>query len=88
VIPWVRLEALIEPDYPTAYKCRRPYPLPTVLQIHCMQGYKLSVPAMEDAQNEIASIRLFAGLSLDKTFPDHSKFIQCWNNMPCHPDLR
>ena len=39
---------------------RRPYPLETMLRIHCMQHwYNLSDGAMEDALYEIASMRLF-----------------------------
>ncbi|NVK02628.1 MAG: IS5 family transposase [Oceanospirillaceae bacterium] len=73
LIPWNRLESIIEPHYPKAGKGRRPYPLSTMLRIHCMQQwYSLSDPAMEDALYEIASMRLFAGLSLDKPIPDHT----------------
>jgi IS5 family transposase len=73
LIPWKRLESIIEPQYPKAGNGRRPYPLTTMLRIHCMQQwYSLSEPAMEDALYEIASMRLFAGLSLDKPIPDHT----------------
>lgn len=73
LIPWSRLIAVIEPHYPKAGNGRRPYPLNTMLRIHCMQHwYNLSDPAMEDALCEIASMRLFAGLSLDKAIPDHT----------------
>jgi IS5 family transposase len=49
---------------------RRPYPLETMLRIHCMQHwYNLSDGAMEDALYEIASMRLFARLSLDSACP-------------------
>jgi IS5 family transposase len=72
LIPWVRLEAVIEPHYPKVGNRRRPYPLATMLRIHCMQQwYNLSDPGMEDALYEIAAMRLFAGLSLDKAIPDH-----------------
>src|SRR6056300_1706598 len=73
LIPCSRLIAVIEPHYPKAGNGRRPYPLTTMLRIHCMQQwYSLSDPAMEDALYEIASMRLFAGLSLDKPIPDHT----------------
>lgn len=73
LIPWKRLEGIIKPHYPKAGNGRRPYPLSTMLRIHCMQNwYSLSDPAMEDALYEIASMRLFAGLSLDKKIPDHT----------------
>ncbi|WP_123003997.1 IS5 family transposase, partial [Escherichia coli] len=52
---------------------RRPYPLETMLRIHCMQHwYNLSDGAMEDALYEIASMRLFARLSLDSALPDRT----------------
>ena len=73
LIPWKRLEGIIKPHYPKAGNGRRPYPLSTMLRIHFMQNwYNLSDPAMEDALYEIASMRLFAGLSLDKAIPDHT----------------
>lgn len=47
LMPWSRLEALIEPHYPKAGNGRRPYPLATMLRIHCMQQwYNMSDPAM------------------------------------------
>ncbi|STT03111.1 IS5 transposase [Klebsiella pneumoniae] len=50
-----------------------PYPLETMLRIHCMQHwYNLSDGAMEDALYEIASMRLFARLSLDSALPDRT----------------
>jgi IS5 family transposase len=77
LLPWARLEAVIEPHYPKAGSGRRPYPLSTMLRIHCMQQwYNLSDPAMEDALYEIASMRLFAGLSLDKAIPDHTTILK------------
>ncbi|MBW9547935.1 transposase, partial [Escherichia coli] len=43
------------------------------LRIHCMQHwYNLSDGAMEDALYEIASMRLFARLSLDSALPDRT----------------
>jgi len=58
LIPWSRLIAVIGPHYPKAGNGRRPYPLNTMLRIHCMQHwYNLSNPAMEDALCEIGSRR-------------------------------
>ena len=77
LIPWTRLENVIEPHYPKPGNGRRPYPLSTMLRIQCMQQwYSLSDEAMEDALYEIASMRLFAGLSLDKAIPDHSTILK------------
>lgn len=77
LIPWQRLESVIEPHYPKAGNGRRPYPLATMLRIHCMQQwYSMSDPAMEDALYEIASMRIFAGLSLNVSIPDHSTILK------------
>ena len=73
ILPWAKLLAVIEPVYPKAGNGRRPYPLETMLRIHCMQHwYNLSDGAMEDALYEIASMRLFAHLSLDSVIPDRT----------------
>ena len=73
LLPWAMMLAVIEPVYPKAGNGRRPYPLDTMLRIHCMQQwYSLSDGAMEDALYEIASMRLFAKLSLDQAIPDRT----------------
>ena len=73
ILPWQNMTAVIEPFYPKAGNGRRPYPLETMLRIHCMQHwYNLSDGAMEDALYEIASMRLFARLFLDSALPDRT----------------
>jgi len=63
IVPWQRLEALVEPHYPKAGNGRRPYPLGSMLRIHFLQQwYGYSDPAMEDALHDIAVVRRFAGL--------------------------
>ena len=37
LVPWKRLEKRIEPFYPKAGRGRRPYPLRTMLRVHCVQ---------------------------------------------------
>ena len=37
LIPWERLERRIEPFYPKAGRGWRPYPLGTMLRVHCVQ---------------------------------------------------
>jgi hypothetical protein len=50
LIPWERLEKKLKRAYPKGKTGRPPYPLGTMLRIHCMQlFYNLSDPAMEDA---------------------------------------
>ncbi len=39
LLPWSTMLAIIEPVYPKAGNCRRPYPLDTMLRIHCMQQW-------------------------------------------------
>ena len=73
LLPWAMMLEVIEPVYPKAGNGRRPYPLDTMLRIHCMQQwYSLSDGAMEDALYEIASMRLFANLLLDQAIPDRT----------------
>ena len=73
ILPWQNMVEVIEPFYPKAGNGRRPYPLETMLRIHRMQHwYNLSDGAMEDALYEIASMRLFARLSLDSALPDRT----------------
>jgi len=73
ILPWQDMTAVIEPIYPKAGNSRRPYPLETMLRIHYMQHwYNLSDGAMEDVLYEIASMRLFARLSLDSALPDRT----------------
>ena len=73
LLPWSQLLDVIEPFYPKAGNGRRPYALETMFRIHCMQQwYSLSDETMEDALYEIASMRQFAHLSLDKAIPDRT----------------
>jgi IS5 family transposase len=76
-VPWSQLEALIAPHYPKAGGGCRPYPLATMLRIHCLQQwYGLSDPAMEEELYEIASMRQFTGLLLARgTMPDETAIL-------------
>ena len=56
LVPWEALEALIEPFYPKPGRGRRPYPLRTMLRVHCVQlWYEVSDPGMEDLLYEAES---------------------------------
>ena len=69
VVPWVALEALIEPHYPKAGPSggRRPFPLAVMLRIYCLQQwYNLSDPGAEEVLYDICSMRTFAGLELGR----------------------
>lgn len=78
VVPWFRLEALIEPHYPRKGSGRPPMPLATMLRIHFLQqwfGY--SDPAMEEALHEIPLLRQFAGLdAFEDVMPDESTILR------------
>ncbi len=78
VVPWSRLEGLIEPHYPKAGNGRHPYPLSTMVRIYCLQQwYNLSDPGAEDALYEITPMRCFARLSLGRgRIPDESTILQ------------
>ncbi len=76
LIPWKQLEKKIAKHYPKPGKGHRPYPLPKMLRIYCMQlFYNLSDPAMEDALYEMESMRRFAGLSLTGPIPDETTIL-------------
>lgn len=76
LIPWKKLERQIAPHYPKPGNGRRPYPLSTMLRVHCMQlFYNLSDPAMEDALYEIESMRRFASLRLSGPLPDETTIL-------------
>src|SRR5258708_9056347 len=76
VVPWLALEALLDPIYPKAGRGRHPYALQTMLRIHLMQNwFGYSDPAMEEALYEIAPVRQFARLSLTRAIPDETTLL-------------
>jgi IS5 family transposase len=76
LIPWNQLEKKVAHYYPKGQNGRPPYPLSSMLRVHCMQlFYNLSDPAMEDALYEIETMRCFAGLKLDR-LPDETTILK------------
>lgn len=79
VVPFARLQALIEPHYPkTGEKGGRPVkPLPMMLRVHLMQNwFGYSDPGMEEALYDIEALRRFAGLRLnDADIPDETTIL-------------
>src|SRR6056297_2484419 len=74
--PWGRLVKKLKRHYHKGRTGRPPYPLETMLRIHCMQlFYNLSDPGMEDALYEIESMRRFAGLRLSDRIPDETTIL-------------
>jgi IS5 family transposase len=88
VVPWSRLESLIEPFYPKKGNGRPPMPLGTMLRIHFMQqwfGY--SDPAMEEALHDIPPLRRFAGLNaFEEVMPDEGTILR-FRHLLQHHDL-
>ena len=77
LVPWGALEALIEPFCPKPGRGRRPYPLRTMLRVHCVQlWYEVSDPGMEDLLYEAESVRRFVGLRLSGPLPDETTILK------------
>ena len=75
LLPWKELERPISRYYSKSLRGRKPFPLSSMLRIHCMQlFYNLSDPAMEDALYEVESMRRFASISID-TVPDETTIL-------------
>lgn len=75
LLPWRDMERPISRYYSKSLKGRKPFPLSSMLRIHCMQlFYNLSDPAMEDSLYEIESMRRFAGITID-TVPDETTIL-------------
>jgi hypothetical protein len=74
VVPWGRLQALIEPSYPKVGSKggRPPMPLETMLRIYFLQNwYSLSNPKAEETLYDTEAMRRFAGIELgDDRIPD------------------
>ena len=73
LVPWEELEGRIAPVYPKPGRGRRPYPLPVMLRIHCLQlWFNLSDPGMEQELYDSRSMLEFAGLTLTEPIPDET----------------
>ena len=86
VVPWSQLIALIEPHYPTGKTGRPPFPIATMLQVHCMQQwFGLSDPAMEEALYDVPLYREFAGLDGGMVhLPDESTILRFRHLLETH----
>ena len=78
VVPWERIEALIEPYYPKAGNGTQPMPLGRMLRIYFMQQwFNLSDPGAEDALYDSESMRRFARIELvDDAVPDETTILR------------
>lgn len=77
VIPWDRLLAVIEPEYPKGEGGRPAMPLAMMLRIYFMQQwFNLSDPQAEDGLYDSEAMRHFAGLDLaDDAIPDETTIL-------------
>src|SRR6185503_13440817 len=66
VVPWARLQALIEPYYPRSGKVGRPpIGIPRMLRMYFLQQwYTLADEALEDALYDSQAMRDFVGIDL------------------------
>ena len=85
LVLWEALEALVEPFYAKHGRGRGPYPLRTMLRVHCVQlWYGLSDPGMEDLLYEVESVRRFAGLRLSGPLPDETTILKFRHLLEAH----
>src|SRR5258706_5027408 len=68
VVPWARLEALIEPLYPASGRVGRPPKgVPLMLRMYFLQQwFGLADEALEDATYDSQSMREFTGIDLSR----------------------
>ena len=79
VVPWERLEALIEPKYPTSGRVgRQPIGVPRMLRMYFLQQwFGLADEAVEDAIYDSQSMRDFVGIDLSReAVPDATTLLK------------
>src|ERR1019366_8241242 len=78
VVPWVELQALVEPHYPKGENGRPPVGLSIMLRVYFLQQwFNLSDPGAEDALYESPVLRRFVGIDLGRApVPDESTILQ------------
>ncbi len=65
IVPWARLIALVEPNYPRGKRGRPPIGLERMLRLYFLQNwYGLADEALEDAIYDSHGLRNFAGIDL------------------------
>ena len=86
VVPWRRLEALIEPRYPKAGNGRKAYPLGVMLRVHFLQHcYGYSDPGLEDSLHDMPALRRFAGLDAGESrMPDETTILNSRHLLEAH----
>ena len=86
VVPWKRLCALIEPHYAKGQLGRKPFALPLMLRIYCLQQwFGLSDPAAEEAIYDRASFQRFLGLDIvNDAVPDETTILNFRHLLEAH----
>jgi IS5 family transposase len=88
VVPWMRLQALIEPHYPKAGPKggRPPMPLETMLRIYFLQNwYALSDPMAEETLYDSEAIRRFSEIELgEERIPDETTTLNFRHQLERH----
>ena len=86
VVPWTRLEALIDPYYTKPRKGRPQMPLSVMLRLYFLQQwYSLSDPGAEEALYDMHSMRNFAGLDLaHDAIPDETTILNFRHLLEAH----
>jgi transposase, IS5 family len=77
VMPWIELQALVEPRYSKGETGRKPVGLAIMLRVYFLQQwFALSDPGVEDALYESAVLRCFAGIDLGRApAPDETTIL-------------
>ena len=77
IMPWSKLESLIEPHYPKEGNGRPPVGLSVMLRIYFLQHwFNLSDPAAEEALYDSPALRRFAGVDLGRApAPDETTIL-------------
>ena len=78
VVPWAKLEALVEPHYPKAGNGRRPVGLSVMLHTYFVQQwFNLSELGVEEALYESSALRRFVGVDLGSVpAPDETTILR------------
>jgi IS5 family transposase len=87
VVPWARLEALIEPHYPKSGGVGRPpKELSKMLRMYCVQQwYSLSDELVEDTLIDSQSVREFVGIDLGReSAPDATTLLKFRRLLEAH----
>jgi IS5 family transposase len=87
VVPWVRLEAVIEPLYPSTGRVgRQPIGVSRMLRMYCLQQwFGLSDEGLEDAIYDSQAMRSFIGIDLAReSVPDATTLLKFRRLLEAH----